>query len=115
MPIRRRPTSPFRITEEPFPLTQLLSTPDSPQTIFDFVPEDFANAVLTPTYRLVDFPPRYYVVTIRYVRFDLLNYQSYILMDFQFLVEMTCHQPPSFPLLNLPISRTTIGVNMGCI
>ncbi|KAM3171757.1 hypothetical protein ACTXT7_015971 [Hymenolepis weldensis] len=65
MPIRRRPTSPFRITEGPFPLTQLLSTPDSPQTIFDFVPEDFANAVLTPTYRLVDFPPRYYVVTIR--------------------------------------------------
>nr|CDS29834.2 dicer 1 [Hymenolepis microstoma] len=65
MPIRRRPTPPFRISEEPFPLTQLLSTPDSSQTVFDFVPEDFANAVLTPTYRLVDFPPRYYVVTIR--------------------------------------------------
>ncbi|VDO03254.1 unnamed protein product [Rodentolepis nana] len=65
MPIRRRPPPPFRLSEEPFPLTQLLSTPDSSQTIFDFVPEDFANAVLTPTYRLVDFPPRYYVVTIR--------------------------------------------------
>lgn len=74
MPIRRRLAPPLFITHGPFPLTQLLSLTGAPRTVFDFAAEDFSNAVLTPTYRLVDFPPRYYVVSIRYIRLLLLKY-----------------------------------------
>ncbi|VDM30714.1 unnamed protein product [Hydatigera taeniaeformis] len=65
LPVRRRPAPPLRLPTEPVPLTQLLSQTVSSRTVFHFVPNDFINAVLTPTYRNVEYPPRYYVVAIR--------------------------------------------------
>ncbi|KAL5107030.1 Endoribonuclease Dcr-1 [Taenia crassiceps] len=65
LPVRWRPAPPLQLPIEPVPLTQLLSQTATPRTVFHFVPEDFVNAVLTPTYRNVEYPPRYYVVAIR--------------------------------------------------
>lgn len=66
LPVRWRPAPPLQLPIEAVPLTQLLSQTASPRTVFHFVPDDFINAVLTPTYRNVEYPPRYYVVAIRY-------------------------------------------------
>ena len=65
LPIRQRPAPPVPLSAEPIPITQLLSQTTSPHTVFDFVPDEFTNSVLMPTYRQVDYPPRYYVVSIR--------------------------------------------------
>ena len=65
LPIRQRAAPPLQLSTEPIPLTQLLSQTASPRTVFDFIPSDFINAVLMPTYRHVEYPPRYYVASIR--------------------------------------------------
>ncbi|CDI97094.1 dicer 1 [Echinococcus multilocularis] len=65
LPVRRRPAPPLQLPTGPVPLTQLLSQTASPRTVFHFVRDDFVNAVLTPTYRNVEYPPRYYVVAVR--------------------------------------------------
>ncbi|EUB58854.1 Endoribonuclease Dcr-1 [Echinococcus granulosus] len=65
LPVRRRPAPPLQLPTGPVPLTQLLSQTSSPRTVFHFVQDDFVNAVLTPTYRNVEYPPRYYVVAVR--------------------------------------------------
>ncbi len=49
------------------PLDDLLTTlsePPKQRRVFHYVAEDFINAVVTPTYRNLQHPPRYYVINI---------------------------------------------------
>ena len=67
LPQRRR-LAPAPLPKTAVPLDSLLDTTSEPtrlKPVFDFRPEDFVGAVVTPTYRNVEQPPRYYVAKVQ--------------------------------------------------
>ncbi|VDD81511.1 unnamed protein product [Mesocestoides corti] len=78
LPVRTRLALPA-LPKTPMPLAELLShTTQSPKPkpVFHFLFEDFVNAVVTPTYRNVEQPPRYYVVRISDDRSPMTEFPS---------------------------------------
>lgn len=59
-----------------------------PNQIFDFRTDDFADAVVTPTYRNLDQPPHYYVAKIRSVCFSF-RFEKKILRAYSSVVGHT--------------------------